>query len=100
MQNTVTVCSLVSGNAPTTTAKVCGISCCMLCMLQGTTPQATKRTMVMTRMLTLRTTPMRMRHMPKQLPLYLPCNPRRSLLRLLQPLLLRQRLQQVGFSQS
>ena len=100
MQNTVTVCSLVSGNASTNTANVCGISCCVLCMLQGTTPQATKRTMVMTRMLTLRTTPMRMLHMPRQLPLRLPCNRQRSLLQLLQLPLLRQRLQQVGTSQA
>ena len=96
MQNTVTVCSLVSGNAPTNTANVCGISCCVHCMLQGTIPQATKRTMVMTQMLTLRTTPMHMLHMPRQLPLRLPCNRLHSLLRLLHPPRSRQRPQQVG----
>ena len=100
MQNTVTVCSLVSGNASTITACVCGFSCCVHCMLQGTTPQATKRTMGMTRMLTLRTTPMHMLHMPRQLPLRLQCNRLHSLLRLLQPRLSRQRLQQVGISYS
>ena len=99
MQNTVTVCSLVSGNASTNRVRRRWFSCCMCCMLQGTTPQATKRTMVMTRMLTLRTTPMRTLHMPRQLPLRLPYNRQHSLLRLLQRPLSRQHLQQVGTSQ-